>query len=306
VIEDPSLIVLGAALAIDVALGEPPSRLHPVVWMGTLTRALLRFAPATGPARQLIAGAVIAVVVPAAAVGLAIASQQAPSPLALVLAIFLLTSTVAARALGDAARAVQGPLERGDLEIARHGLRSLCSRDPSALGPTELAAGAVESVAENASDSVVAPLFYYAVFGLPGALAYRAINTLDAMIGYRGRDEYLGKAAARLDDAANLIPARLTAALLLLAGAVTGRDLRRGWRVLRRDGATTASPNAGRPMAAIAGLLAVELEKPGQYRLGAPAAAPTAATIAAAWRLVTIVFAAAALLCAAAILARAA
>jgi adenosylcobinamide-phosphate synthase len=201
-------------------------------------------------------------------------------------------------------RPVRAPLERGDLAMARHGLRSLCSRDPSALGATELAAGAVESVAENASDSVVAPLFYYAVLGLPGALAYRAINTLDAMIGYRGKYEYLGKAAARLDDAANLIPARITAALLLVAGALTRKDLRGGWGVLRRDGATTASPNAGRPMAAIAGLLAVELEKPGQYRLGAPAAAPTAATIAAAWRLVVIVFAAAALLCAAAILAR--
>jgi adenosylcobinamide-phosphate synthase len=304
VIEDPSLIVLGAALAIDALVGEPPSRLHPVVWIGRLTRALLRVAPAKGPARQLIAGAVIAVVVPAVAAGLGVAALHAPPLVAIVLAVFLLTSTFAARALGEAARAVQRPLERGDLAMARHGLRSLCSRDPSALGATELAAGAVESVAENASDSVVAPLFYYAVLGLPGALAYRAINTLDAMIGYRGRYEYLGKVAARLDDAANLIPARLTAALLLVAGALTRRNVAAGWRVLRRDGATTASPNAGRPMAAIAGLLAVELEKPGQYRLGTPAAAPTAATIAGAWRLVTIVFAAAALLCAAAILAR--
>ena len=105
-----------------------------------------------------------------------------------------------------------------------------------------MAAGAVESLAENASDSVVAPLFCFALFGLPGAIAYRAINTADAMIGYRGRYEYLGKAAARLDDLANWVPARLTAALLLAAGACAGCRWRRGWRILRRDGGTHREP----------------------------------------------------------------
>jgi adenosylcobinamide-phosphate synthase len=140
-------------------------------------------------------------------------------------------------------------------------------------------------VAENLSDSVVAPLFWYAVAGLPGAIAYRAVNTLDASIGYRGPYEWLGKASARLDDLLNLVPARLTAALLLVAGALSGARTRDGVRILLRDGAKTESPNAGRPMAAIAGLLGVELEKVDHYRLGDPVRPVEGATIALAWRL---------------------
>jgi adenosylcobinamide-phosphate synthase len=146
----------------------------------------------------------------------------------------------------------------------------------------------VESLAENTSDSGVAPLFYYAVFGLPGAVAYRAINTLDAMLGYRGEMEYLGQAAARLDDLANLIPARLTAGLLLVAGALDGSRLHDGIRILLRDGGRTASPNAGRPMAAMAGLLGVVLTKPGHYRLGDDIRPVTHRTIGRAWRLCAI------------------
>jgi adenosylcobinamide-phosphate synthase len=151
---------------------------------------------------------------------------------------------------------------------------------------------------------VVAPLFYYALFGLPGAVAYRAVNTLDAMIGYRGRYEYLGKAAARLDDVLNFIPARMTAALLLVAGAMTRARVRDGWRILRRDGAATESPNAGRPMATMAGLLGVRLDKVGHYRLGDPMAPITAATIRTAWRIVAVAMLLSVALCAAAIAAR--
>src|SRR5262249_61854725 len=121
--------------------------------------------------------------------------------------------------LGVAALDVRHALAGGRLHDARYALRSLCSRDASQLDPPLLVAAAIESVAENASDSFVAPLFYYALFGLPGAVFYRAVNTLDAMIGYHGRYEYLGKAAARLDDVLNFVPARLTAALLLAARA---------------------------------------------------------------------------------------
>jgi len=141
----------------------------------------------------------------------------------------------------------------------------------------------------------MAPLVAYALFGLPGAVAYRAVNTLDAMIGYRGRYEYLGKAAARLDDLLNLIPARLTAGLLLVAGALARADVAGGVRVLGRDRRRTASPNAGWPMAAMAGLLGVTLEKPGHYRLGDGTAAVGAADIDRAWRIVAIAAALAAI-----------
>src|SRR5262249_17435431 len=151
---------------------------------------------------------------------------------------------------------------------ARLALRSLCSRNPAALDAPQLIAATVESVAENTSDSVIAPLCFYALLGVPGAIFYRAVNTLDAMVAYRGRYDDLSKASARPDDALNLVPARLTALLLLAAGALTRKRVVRAAAVLRRDGALTASPNAGRPMAAMAGLLGVQLSKPGEYALG--------------------------------------
>jgi adenosylcobinamide-phosphate synthase len=132
-----------------------------------------------------------------------------------------------------------------------------------------VAAATVESVAENTSDGLVAPLLYYAWGGLPGALAYRFTNTADSMLGYRDATyEWLGKAPARLDDLANLLPARISAGLILLAAALLGQDAGRAWRIWQRDAGRTASPNAGHPMSAMAGALGVELVKVGHYRLG--------------------------------------
>jgi adenosylcobinamide-phosphate synthase len=216
-----------------------------------------------------------------------------PWPIAqLAVEIYLFKSAFALRALAAAARAVQRPLAAGDLPAARAALRSLVSRDPSTLSPALVAAAAVESVAENTSDSLVAPLVYFLVGGVPAALAYRACNTLDAMIGYHGETEWLGKAAARLDDVANLVPARLTAALLVVASALVGAAPGGALRVWLRDGARTESPNAGRPMAAMAGALGVQLEKVGHYRLGDGGALPGPDEIA---RAVTIMSLAAAL-----------
>jgi adenosylcobinamide-phosphate synthase len=205
---------------------------------------------------------------------------------AFVVEVYFLKATFALTALGRAAREVGRALACGDLDAARAGLRSLCSRDPFSLDEPELVAGAVESVAENASDSFVAPLVFFVLFGVPGAIAYRAINTLDAVVGYHGPYEYVGKASARLDDLANLVPARLTAALLLLAGALLGKEIGRGLATWRRDARRTESPNAGRPMAAMAGLLRVRLSKPGHYTLGEPIEPLDAGKIAEAWRVV--------------------
>ena len=287
------LAPLAGALAFDWLVGEPPARLHPVVWMGRAIAFAERRAPARGPLAQLGAGAAIALAIPAlfaggAALALAAAARVRLPGVALLVATWLLTSTFALRALGAAARRVARALGHGEIAGARRGLASLCSRDATALDTQALVAATVESLAENASDSVVAPLFYFALWGIPGAVFYRAVNTLDSMIGYHGRYEYLGKAAARLDDLFNLVPARLTALLLLAAGALAGGDARRGWAVLRRDGGKTESPNAGRPMAAMAGLLGVELAKAGHYRLGDPLRPLSPRTIAVAWRLVVV------------------
>ena len=291
--------VLGAALAIDLLFGELPAVAHPVVWMGQVARRLERLLPTRGVARQLLAGALLASLVPFgfAAASLALLRLTQRWPLAhWSLEVLVLTAMFAARALGDAAREVARALEAGQLEQARFGLRSLCSRDASRLTEPELIGATIESVAENASDSFVAPLFYYVLFGLPGAVLYRAVNTLDALVGYRGRYEYLGKASARLDDLLNFVPARVTALLLLLAGALVGQDARRGLATWRRDAASTASPNAGRPMAAMAGLLGVRLEKAGHYALGNAHVALTEPLISAAWRVVRLAFALTALL----------
>lgn len=284
----PSWGALLLALAWDGLLGEPPAKLHPVVWMGRAIDLALRIAPRRGAARQLAFGCGVAVLLPlgCAALGALVLAATARSPLVrLAVETYLLGSAFALRALGDAARAVRDPLARGDLPAAQVALRSLCSRDPAALDGPLVAAAAVESVAENASDSFVAPICFYVVLGLPGALLYRMANTLDARIGYRGRYEWLGKPAARLDDLLNLLPARLTAVLLLAAGWVAGRDVRRARTIRRRDASRTASPNAGHPMAAMAGLLGVALEKPDAYRLGDALQPVGPDTIDAAWRL---------------------
>jgi len=290
----PDLLVFAIALALDVALGEPPNAIHPVAWMGTLAKALLRLAPPRGKVAQFAFGAFVTLVVAGgfAVASVALLDVTSRWPIAqLVLAALILKPMFAIKALGRAALVVRDALASGDLARARYELRSLCSRDASHLDEPLVISATVESLAENASDSFVAPIFYYAVFGIPGVVAYRAVNTLDAMIGYRGRYEYLGKFAARLDDVLNVIPARLTAGLLVVAAWVSsapGTDARRGWRVLRRDGAATESPNAGRPMAAIAGILGIRLEKPDHYRLGDPIARPAIATIDSAWRVVAV------------------
>jgi adenosylcobinamide-phosphate synthase len=277
-----ALAVLCGALAMDAVAGEPPARFHPVVWMGRLLRFFRRWAPAR-PLPAFLYGAGMAALGPLL-FGLGSAALIRPLerwPLAqIAVEIYLLKSAFAIRALAAAALDVRASLVKSDLAGARLALRSLVSRDTSSLPAPLLAAAAVESVAENASDSVVAPLLYFALLGVPGALAYRAANTLDAQIGYHGETEWLGKAAARFDDALNLLPARLTAALLVAASAICRASPLGALRIWWSDGSATESPNAGRPMAAMAGALGVQLEKIGHYRLGAPAPPPGPSEIA--------------------------
>lgn len=278
------LLVLILALGIERFVGEYPNRWHPVVWMGTTIRAVERRAPARG---QFLYGLGMALVLPSLFASFGWRVSLVPI-VDVVVGAFLLKACFAIRALGEAGHVVADAVDSGDLAGAREGLRSLCSRDPSQLEVPELVAGATESIAENASDSIVAPLFWYAVAGLPGVLFYRTANTMDAMIGYHGKYEWLGKAAARLDDVLNLVPARLTALLLLAGGALTGADVRGGWGVMWRDARNTESPNAGWPMAAMAGMLGVVLEKPGHYRLGNGGAELGGGTIRRGWRIVSV------------------
>jgi adenosylcobinamide-phosphate synthase len=268
------LSVLLGALALDLLVGEPPAKLHPVVWMGKLQAALRRRAPAR-PAPAFVYGALMAIAGPVVFGGGAwFVLEHVHGLPGWLLAVYLLKSAFAVRELGAAAQRVRRCLDRKDAPGARVAVGNLVSRDTTNLTAAGIAAAAIESVAENCSDSIVAPLAFYMVGGVPAALAYRAVNTLDAMIGYRGQLEWLGKAAARLDDLANLVPARLTALLVAMAAPLGRGSVKRAIATWARDRALTDSPNAGHPMAAMAGALAVELEKVGAYRLGRGFPAP--------------------------------
>ncbi len=277
------VLALILALLLDLALGEPPNRLHPTVWMGKTVALAERVAPGpqSRPAVQLLVGAAMALAIPAAwgAAAWAITFgllQLHPLAYLLVVAV-LLKTTFSVRMLQVVAADIGRILTAGDIAEARRQMSALVSRDTSELTAGQMAAGAIESVAENITDSIVGPLLAFALFGLPGAVAYRAVNTLDSMVGYRGRYEYLGKASARLDDLVNLLPARLAAMLLWLATvAIPGMAGGRSWRIMLAHRGRTESPNAGWTMAAMAGGLGVTLEKVGHYRLGDPAPEPEA------------------------------
>ena len=268
------MLVLVAALAYDQIWGEPPSRLHPVVWMGYLIGLWKRFGPRQGRWWPFLYGLLAVVLSVGGLFGVAWLGlgwlHETFSPLALVAEAFLLKGCFSLRMLADEGLKVRRFVVQGKLDEARYALRSLVSRDVTGLDSEQICGAAIESVAENATDSVVAPLFFFALLGVPGVLAYRLAQTFDSMIGYRGEYEYLGKAAARLDDVLNYGPARLTAGLLILSAKWYRGDLAHAWRIARRDHRRTASPNAGWTMAAMAGALGVQLTKVGHYALGDP------------------------------------
>jgi adenosylcobinamide-phosphate synthase len=278
-----SAVVLLLALLAEILIGDPVSRWHPVALLGRLIGAFVALAPRRGRSRRFAYGAFMVVagvggVTLATTVLLDLLHDVSPV-IAVVAGAFLLKASMSYRQLEHETLAVAGHIASGQLGRARSALRALVSRDTAALSPSLLASGAIESLAENLSDSWVGPLFYFLLFGVPGAVAYRMINTFDAMVGYRGRYEHLGKVAARLDDVVNFIPARLTALILVFGAACAGADARRALAKALRDHAQTESPNAGWPMAAMAGALAIQLEKVGHYRIGDPRAERNPATI---------------------------
>jgi adenosylcobinamide-phosphate synthase len=295
------------ALGLDL-LGEPPAGWHPVVWYGKLIQRLEQVAPRDHFSQLLYGGAMLMMAAPAAVLPAGIAHElakrardaaiQAGKTSSGLILYALIEGTFlkpffALRMLAEAGRSVQLALEQQNLPAARYALQSLVSRERSQLTEELAGAAAIESLAENLSDSIVAPLFYYTLFGLPGAAAYRLFNTFDSMIGYHGRYEYLGKAAARLDDALNLLPARLTALLIIALAPLFGGNRRKAWQIWRRDARRAASPNAGHPMAAAAGALGVQLEKAGYYILGDKEQIITASSVQQAeqmvWRIGSII-----------------
>ncbi|MDG9677772.1 cobalamin biosynthesis protein [Micromonospora sp. DH14] len=247
-----------AGYALDRLLGDP-RRWHPVAGFGqaagALERRLYRPDRTAGTAFTVLAvgGPVLLGAVAAAA------TRHRPVTRAVLVAAGT-WSVLGGRTLRHEATVMGRTLRDGDLPAARLRLGNLCGRDPSTLGESELARATVESVAENTSDAVVAPLLWGAVAGLPGLLGYRAANTLDAMVGHRSpRYARFGTPAARLDDALNLVPSRLTGLLTIAVAPVAHGDRQRAWQVWLRDRNDHPSPNAGQCEAAMAGALGVRL-----------------------------------------------
>lgn len=287
-----TLFVLILALILDLALGEPPNAWHPVAWLGKLMSLEIRLAPQRGKIKQLIFGIAIVIItlaaITAAAYFLLSYVKEVNTMLYIVVSAAILKFTFSLRGLRQAAIAVKKLLSTDKLIEARFSLRSLVSRGTANLDKSQVVAATVESVAENSCDSFVAPLFYFLLWGVPGAVAYRIINTFDAMIGYRGDYEHLGKFAARLDDVANFIPARIASLIMVLSAWVCRRNISQAWHIMLRDHSKTPSPNAGWTMSAIAGALEVQLEKTGQYTLGDNHHFLTLNTIDASLHIVTI------------------
>jgi adenosylcobinamide-phosphate synthase len=268
------LAALLLATALDRLVGDPDwlyRRVpHPVVLLGRLVTlleaGLLR--PKAAPLVQRLVGVLLmgGVVAAAALTGLALTSVARALPLGWLVEAVLMSTLLAWRSLADHVAAVASGLKES-LAEGRAAVARIVGRDPEGLDEHAVARAATESLAENLSDGVIAPLLWGAFLGLPGMLAYKAINTLDSMVGYRNeRYRHFGWASARLDDLVNLLPARLTALSLLIAASVTrGAQPGEAWRALWRDAPRHRSPNAGWPEAAMAGALGLKLAGPRRY-----------------------------------------
>lgn len=261
---------MALAMAIDGVLGWP-ERLHarighPVTWLGRAIaladRRLNREGDSAALRRLAGCGTLLSIVALAALPAWAVARALPEGPLGLLLTAALAWPLIAARSMHDHVQAVAKPLSRGDLAAARRAVSMIVGRNPEALDEAGVARAALESLAENTSDGIVAPLFWGVLLGLPGIAAYKAVNTLDSMIGHRSpRHEAFGWASARFDDLVNLAPARLTGLLFALVSGAPGRAL----ACMRADAARHRSPNAGWPEAAMAGALGIRLSGPRFY-----------------------------------------
>ena len=270
-------MVILVAWILDLLFGEPPIAIHPVVWMGGYLAWVRQRLPSTlfagifgwwgGAFLVLSLGYCVQFLIFQLSVWIFPELPSVTAGIQILLTGMVLKPLFAWKALREAVEAV-GSAE--DLTAARQRLGdSLVSRVTKNLSATEVYGAAIESLTENLSDSVVAPLFYFALAGIPGAALYRYVNTADAMWGYRTPElEWFGKWAARIDDGFNWFPARITGLVLCLSSPLVGQDLQGAWRVWRRDGGKTPSPNAGQPMSAASGSLGIHLSKPGVYDLG--------------------------------------
>ncbi|UCD73139.1 MAG: cobalamin biosynthesis protein [Candidatus Bathyarchaeota archaeon] len=263
------------AMALDWVFGEPPERLHPTVWMGKyILKAEKQALERNGKKTRRVLGAVIAIstillfTVPTYFLEMILVTLTG-NTIYIIFASVALKTTFAARCMHQYNKNLCSAIQKGRLEDARQQMTLLVRRDPWRLDQKQMISASVETIAEGIVDGVISPLFYFSLLGLPGAVAYRAVNTLDSMIGYKDPTYIdLGFFSAKLDTAANYIPARITSLFLVVSALILGEDAMKSLQILRRDHSKTESLNAGWSMSAMAGALGLELEKKGYYKLG--------------------------------------
>lgn len=265
------------ALVFDIIAGEPPGFIHPVVWMGKLIGFFVRCAPLRN--RKIYGFFMVISCVGITIIFIRSVELVGKGLIGLLITAYFLKSSFSIRMLITSALGIKKDLEFGKIEKVRHDLRTFVGRNTSVLNESQSASAVIESVAESFVDGILSPLFYYLILGLPGALSYRMINTLDSMVGYKKEPFIdLGYAAAKLDDLANFIPARVSPVFIFIASIFFGSP-GDSLKTCSSDHNKTASPNSGWPMAAVSGALNVRLEKMGFHILGAGFREPEAGDI---------------------------
>lgn len=270
-----SVLIFALAFLIDMVFGEIPDRIHPTIGIGKMISYLKRKSKNANPRVEKVNGVLMALtimlVVSLPVFLLLFWLRQLPygEILYIIVGAILFKATFAIRGMGQYTKPIAKALKENDLAGARKWLPYIVRRDPNSLNERQIISAAVESIAESTTDGITAPFFFFALFGVPGAFAYRVVNTLDSMVGYKNvENRNIGWFSAKLDTIANYIPARLTAYLMVAASFFLREDWRESWRILQRDKHKTASPNAGYTISAMAGALNIQLEKQGYYTLG--------------------------------------
>ena len=272
------IVIVGFALLLDFLIGDPKTKYHPTAWIGKLIAVLVPFSRNNSPKKELFGGILIVFTVVVIVSTLLVALDFGISLLtidivslvvSIVVGSILLKTTIAIRGMQKHALSVVDALEKDDLDSARNHLSMIVKRNTKDLDKNHISSAVLESVSENTVDGVTGPLFYYAVFGLPGAFVYRAINTIDSMIGYKtSLFRNIGWFGANCDTILNYIPSRLTGLVMILSALILGYNWKESFYIMKRDGKKLESPNAGFPIAALAGALGTKLEKINYYAVG--------------------------------------
>jgi adenosylcobinamide-phosphate synthase len=269
-----SVLTFCLAFFIDLTFGELPDRFHPTLWMGKIIERLKTALKHENPRIEIIHGVFLCLivltlfVVPVSFILLLIRETLGRLPYIVVSAIMFQT-TFAIKCMKQYTLPVAEAVKKKDYNKAKELLPFIVRRNPNNLTDQHIVSAAVETIAEGTTDGITSPFFYFALFGVPGAVAFRVINTLDSMVGYKDQEHInIGWFSAKMDTIANYIPARLTAILMILSAILLRENWRKSWIILKRDRKNTASPNAGWTIATMAGALNIKLEKPSFYEIG--------------------------------------